>query len=366
MELDHVTIAAYLEQRFGAPLELIGVVPLAEANTSAAIDSADERLKVHGYGKPLLLRYRLAGVDRQAVLRTMAADPFGHERRCDRAAGMLLCYDSFNELPRHVRVLDVGVISPGEQLRSVGAGEFFLLTDYVPGKLYADDLDRLRAGGDLSELDLERARALAAYLVEIHKTRGDDQQLYVRQLRDVFGSGEGLAGLIDSYPPDYPLANAAWLEGIERRCVAWRHRLKAHPERLSRIHGDFHPYNILFEQGAEFNLLDRSRGPWGEPADDLTALAVNYLFFSLLRSGVLAAPFDALWATFWQTYLDLSGDTEVLRCVQPFFAWRALVVASPLWYRIDDAVRRALFRFIDRVLDEPVFDPARIQMYLEV
>ena len=43
-----------------------------------------------------------------------------------------------------------------------------------------------------------------------------------------------------------------------------------------------------------------------------------------------------------------------------FFAFRALVMANPLWYpALDVALRARLFRFIHAVLDEERFDPAR-------
>lgn len=365
MELDCSAVAAYLSRRLGAPVEDVRLTPLgADEAEGAPPQPQAERLKLQGYGLPVLVRYRLGGREARAVLRTMAPNPFGHERRADRAAGMILSYDSFNDLPRHVRALDVGALSPDGQLTSLGAGEIFLLTDYAPGSLYAGDLRRLGETGVAAELDLARARALALYLAEIHALRRDEPPLYRRHLRDVFGSGEGIAGLIDSYPPGYPLAPPAWLEELERRLVPWRARLKAHPERLAQIHGDFHPFNVLFGQGADFTLLDRSRGPWGEPADDISAMAINYLFFSLQRSHTLAAPFDGLWDSFWQTYLARTGDEGLLEVVQPFFVWRALVVASPLWYNVDEEVRRRLFRFIDHILDEPRFDPARVTAYL--
>jgi aminoglycoside phosphotransferase (APT) family kinase protein len=147
--------------------------------------------------------------------------------------------------------------------------------------------------------------------------------------------------------------------------VRWRWRLNAHPQRLAQTHGDFHPFNVLFSADAGFWLLDRSRGGWGEPADDVSCMAINYLFFSLQRSGALASPFQQLWDVFWNTYLELTGDRELLGLVAPFFAWRALVVASPAWYNVADPVRLALFRFIENVLAAPAFDPARANTYLQ-
>ncbi len=46
-----------------------------------------------------------------------------------------------------------------------------------------------------------------------------------------------------------------------------------------------------------------------------------------------------------------TGDEELLQVVPPFFIWRALVLASPLWYpALDVDVRRLLFRQVLRSL----------------
>jgi aminoglycoside phosphotransferase (APT) family kinase protein len=361
------SIAAYLGERLGAPVELVAISSLNEPDAAAEPASGTAPpLKAYGYGKPLLLRYRVAGAERRAVLRTVAPNAFGHERRADRAADLLLAYDSFNTLPSHVRACDIGVVAPDGGLRSLPPGEeFFLLTDYAPGQLYAHDMRRLVATGALTERDRGRAHKLACYLAEIHAVKRDEPALYRRHLRDLFGSGEGIVGLLDSYPADFALADGAWLESVERRCVEWRWRLKAHPERLAQIHGDFHPFNLLFAEDDGLTLLDRSRGPWGEPADDVSCMAINYLFFSLQRSGTLAPPFSELWDSFWGAYLAHSGDEGVLHVVQPFFAWRALVVASPVWYNVADGVRQALFNFIENILREGAFDPWLATAYLK-
>jgi len=363
MNLDVTHLEAYLAHRLGRAVKLLELQALDKGASAASGNRAD--LKVYGYGQPVLVHYRIDGIERRAVLRTMAASPFGHERRADRAAGLLLSYDTFNDLPRHVRALDVGVLLPGGQLASLHmGGEFFLLTDYVEGALYADDLQRLRDTGCLTDRDLRRAEILAHYLAEIHAVKRDEPTLYRRAVRDLVGSGEGIFGLTDSYPPDFSLIDAAWLERVEQACVHWRWRLNAHPQRLAQTHGDFHPFNVLFGEGTTFWLLDRSRGGWGEPADDVTCMAINYLFFSLQRSGELTSPFAEIWDVFWNTYLAQTGDHELLELVAPFFAWRALVVASPAWYNVAEAVRLALFRFIDNVLATPLFDPAHVNSYL--
>jgi aminoglycoside phosphotransferase (APT) family kinase protein len=146
--------------------------------------------------------------------------------------------------------------------------------------------------------------------------------------------------------------------------VDWRWRLKCRTHRLRQVHGDFHPWNILFGEGTDFVLLDRSRGEWGDPADDVSCLTMNYLFFSLQRSGRLNQNFESLFLRFWERYLAKSRDQEMLEVVAPFFAFRGLVMAHPVWYpNLPEDVRRKLFNFIKSVLDRERFDPSEVNHY---
>jgi hypothetical protein len=132
------------------------------------------------------------------------------------------------------------------------------------------------------------------------------------------------------------------------------------------VHGDFHPWNILFREGTDFTALDRSRGEWGDAADDVTSLTLNYAFFSLQQRGRIEGALEELFRRFWKRYLEGSGDAEILEVAAPFLTFRSLVMASPLWYpRLADAVRRRLLAFARRVLEEPRFDPFRLRSYFE-
>jgi len=146
--------------------------------------------------------------------------------------------------------------------------------------------------------------------------------------------------------------------------VSWRWRLKSLTHRSRQVHVDFHPWNILFRSGVDFTLLDRSRGEFGDPADDVSCLTSNFLFFSLQRSGRLEGVFETLFVRFWERYLEASGDREILRVVAPFFAFRGLVMASPLWYpALSDTVRQKLLFFVMAVLEQDSFDPTQVNRY---
>jgi hypothetical protein len=91
---------------------------------------------------------------------------------------------------------------------------------------------------------------------------------------------------------------------------------------------------------------------------------MNYLFFSLQRSGRLDKNFECLFRRFWDRYLAESGDVEMLQVVAPFFAFRGLVMAHPTWYpNLADDVRRKLFNFMQAVLSEQVFSPGEVNKY---
>jgi len=359
-ELSRERLERYLSGLFGAPATVDALVPLREAKASGAA-------KEFGYGHPVKVEFTVGGTRRSAVLETTSPGPFGHEHMADRAQMMLWDHGAYNSLPRHARSLDVGAFDREGNLLSVGnAEEFFLLVEHVEGDGYIRDLARLQEGAPLRDLDTSRADALCDYLAGIHSVRGSDPGLYVRKIRDTLGHGECVMGLCDSYPLPHGFITAALLEEVERKVLSWRWRLKGRVHRIRQVHGDFHPYNILFRQGNDFTVLDRSRGEWGEPADDVTALTGNYLFSSLQARGRLEGPLGDLFLRFWDRYVARTGDEEILETAAPFFAFRCLVMASPVWYpSLDGAVRRKLFSFLLSVLDAPRFDPGRVNGWLD-
>jgi hypothetical protein len=301
------------------------------------------------------------------VFHRIRRNAFGREREDDRVAAVWLDFRTFNDLPRHAPALDLVMQTGTGAVQSIAeAKELWLVSGYRPGRPYAEDLARIRDEGRAGAMDFRRAEALAAYLAGIHRTSHSDQALWQRRLRDLIGHGEGIMGLTDNYPSGLAYAPEEELRSIEEVANRWRWRLKPLGHRLRQVHGDFHPFNILFDEGLEFYVLDRSRGAWGEPADDVSCLSINYLFFSLQRSGGLEPPFSELHDRFWQRYLAARPDGELTAVIQPWFAWRALVLASPVWYpTLGDEVRRKLLNFAWRVLHADRYDYQAVNGYLE-
>jgi hypothetical protein len=355
-ELSRPEIESYLKA---------AIDPSVRVTDLKVLGGGEKGIKGYGYGTPLQISYQLNGNQHRAVLHTVSPGPFGHEHMADRAQMALWDHSAFNCLSRHVRSIDVGAFRrDGSAVSLGGAEEFFVLTEYAEGSPYVEDVARMQDASGLTDLDVARADALCDYLVEIHRVRGGNPDLYIRRIRELIGHSECIMGLIDSYPSSTGFPDRSLLKDIEQRCVDWRWILKDRVHRLRQIHGDFHPWNILFREGADFMLLDRSRGEWGDPADDVISLTMNYLFFSLQRSGRLEGNFDSLFRRFWERYLRASGDTEMLEVAAPFFAFRGLVMAHPVWYpNLCTDVRRKLFNFMEAALRERVFNPDEVNRY---
>lgn len=331
------------------------------------VEVKEGTLKGYGYGVPLIITYEIKGEVKRVVLETMKEDIFGHEHKADRAQALIWAYEAYNKLPNHARAIALGYFDKkGNLIPIKDFEEAFIVTEFVEGKLYYLDLERIRDKGELEKLDIERCEALATYLASIHSKKAEFKRIYVRRIRDLIGHGECIMGLIDSYPEKTDFLRENELKEIETKLIDWRWKLKKLTHRASLVHGDFHPWNVFFIEGTKFYLTDRSRGEYGEAADDVSAMAINYLFFSLQRWKKLYGPFEILWNTFFEKYLDLSKDEELLKAIQPFFAWRSLVIASPIWYpNLPSEVRRLIFNFINNILDTEEFKYKEVNNYLK-
>lgn len=358
-EITRQAVEEYLSSLYAKPVRLLTM-------TEQGRQEAGDDLKGFGYGTPLFLEYEVSGEKKKAVLETMAPSSYGHDHFSDRAQAILWEHSCFNNLPRHVHSLDSGAFLDSGRIISTGpTKEFFLLTEFVTGKGYFKDLERIRDSGKAAPQDFDRTLALAGYLAEIHAKKFDSPGLYTRRIRELLGHGECIMGLIDNYPKSFEFIDRELLKKIELACIEWRWRIKDHSSRLCQVHGDFHPWNILFRENTDFSLLDRSRGEWGEPADDTAAMTINYLFFSLQRSGRLEGDFEKMCGLFWENYLARTGDRQMLEVIAPFYAWRGLVIASPVWYpHLSTGVRKAVFNFILNVLGDDRFDPSAVNRYL--
>lgn len=230
-------------------------------------------------GSGFLIEVRTPAEVKTYVIKKLLSAGLGHDYPSDRAAVFLLDLDEYRKLPKHVAAIDVLAEHEDGSIRTIGGGkEYYLLMERAEGRDYFIDLAEFADKERLNALDIGKIRSLAAYLSSIHAVKNESRHLYWRKIRDTIGHGECLMGVFDSYPDG--VISYEEMSEIEKLCVDWRARLKHRAGRLCQIHGDFHPGNIWFKEvqsakctghrgkdennGSDFVLLDRSRGPWGK------------------------------------------------------------------------------------------------------
>ncbi len=350
------SLERYLREFFGRSVNLVEFKRLGSG--------------VHGAG--YLLKIEDQGEIKSYVLKDLAPEGLGHDYPSDRAGVFLLALETYGRLPRHVKAIDVISMKQDGTMKSIGGGvEYFLLMETAEGENYFKDLEDFSKKDFLNNMDIKKIEAMTSYLAGIHSTKKDSKTLYWRKLRDTVGHGECLMGVFDSYPEGtLPYDKMA---EIIKKSVDWVTRLKPRYKRLTQIHGDFHPGNIWFiptpndelRTKIDFVLLDRSRGPWGDPADDITALTINYIFFSIKHHGNVNGPYLEGLKLFYDQYIALSHDDELLSVVAPFYAFRGAVVANPIFYpELTPDQRELIFRFVNNVLDDERFKIEKVNDYL--
>ena len=349
--LFNMKIENYLKGRFGPDTRLVGLEHLGEG--------------VHGAA--YLLKFGTPHGEQRLIMKTLFSSRFGHDHYSDRAQVLLLANANYNDMPKHIKAVDVVGESPDRLISVKDAKEFYIFMEEAKGEPYFKDLVAILKRGYLNESDIERAKMLAHFLADIHgvKYSGEDAKvLYRRRIRDLIGHGECIMGIIDVYEKVEFTTDQELIEYAEK-CLVWWGKIRDKSERLSSVHGDYHPGNIRL-QGDDFVLLDRSRGSWGEPADDVSCLSVNYIRYAIKDRGTFEGPFAELFRLFLEYYLEKTNDDGFFEVTQPFFAFRILVLANPRFYPEDSyVIKRKLLNFGHSVLEEDWFHVNRISDYME-
>lgn len=350
MHLDE-KVQEYLRRSYGIDTKLLGIEALGEG--------------VHGVA--YLVKFSTPHEEHRLIMKALFPSRFGHDHYSDRAQVLLLANANYNDMPKHIKAVDVVGESPDRLISVKDTKEFYIFMEEAKGEAYFKDLNAILKRGYLDELDKKRAKMLAHFLADIHALRysGQDAKiLYRRRIRDLIGHGECVMGIIDSYD-SVEFTTDEELVVYAGKCLNWWGKIRDKYERLCSVHGDYHPGNIRL-QAEDFVLLDRSRGSWGDPADDVSCLSVNYIHYALKDRGTFAGPFAELFRLFLEAYLEKTNDGGFFKVAQPFFAFRVLVIANPKFYPDDTTeTKRKLIDFGRSVLETETFETEQISNYME-
>lgn len=344
-------VQEYLVRRYGDNTTLLGIDRLGEGT----------------HGVSYLLRFVNNNKEQHLIMKALFPSGFGHDHFSDRAQVLLLANANYNDMPLHIKSIDVAGETPDRLISLKEAQEFYLFTEEAEGSSYFQDLNSILERGWSTQVDRKRAEALAHFLAEIHSVKyrgGNSKILYRRRIRDLIGHGECIMGIVDAFDRTEFTTDRELID-YTGKCLLWWGKIRDKRERLCKVHGDYHPGNIWFH-GDGFTVLDRSRGSWGEPACDLSCLGINYLYYAIKDRGTFGGPFAELFRLFLRTYIEETSDEGFFDVASPFFAFRALVLANPKFYPGDTVeTKRKLLNFGHSVLETEKFDPDKIRDYME-
>jgi len=355
----------FLNSTTGQKVKVLGVEPI-------------ERDKVYAGGLGDTVFIILEG-NKRLVAKVSKAGEMGRDYPEDRARDALWTYRT-SALPRQPKTVSVGSLLNGKLLPLTFNTEYFVVLQEAPGRSYHLFLSDAMKRGSISQDDKKAALNLSDYLVDIHKVKEpkSSSSLYKRHLIDVVGSAEGIKGVVtylwNSLPEEqFKKLGRSKVEvrkdvlELMKKALEHSDRIEDMTHRSSQIHGDYHPFeNIRFEKYPDaYWVLDRSRAEFGEPADDVTAMWMNYFNHALLDKGNYSGKFRELGDSFLENYLKKTNDYEMLKTVQPFFIWRGLVISTPKWYPTTPVdTRNKIFNFMKNVSEVDEFNPKEVNSYL--
>lgn len=300
--------------------------------------------------------FKIKGETRRVVIRAISPVGFSNDYPADRMASFWIQHHSAKLLPKHINSLEImGFNQKTAEIGKVGNfDEFFQILEWAEGEEYLADFERILTTEQATNKDIKRVIILSDYLVQIHKKKFKGKEdvassLYKRHTRDYVGS-RFMVDVLDTYPSEISFASWNKLHKLVDSVYRYREKSKNKFERLSKVHGDFHPGNIRFQENGKFLVLDASRVIWGEPADDVACLGINYLWYALRQTGKFKGVFRDLFNIFWQNYLDKSKDKEIKKVLPLFMAIRSVVLKHPLYFSTGDKVRKKLMIFSRQAL----------------
>ena len=383
IKIPRAVVQKYLEAKEGCPVKILEYEKLGSGWHGTGYKVKFKILtppRIARHPSPQSGEGNKRGEVKEVVIRTLMPANFSHDWLSDRAKVFVLQHEVARLIPNHINSFDVSGYTKGNELVSLGdVKEFFQIVEVAKGISYSQDFRRIMESGKLADGDIKKAIVLSDYLVKLHskKFKGSKEELRSirrRHSRDALGHGEMMIGVVDTYPDNFSFITKEKLTYIICKAAKFREGIKDVPFTPCRMHGDFHPGNILFSakggsasggDGKKMTLLDASREVCGDPADDVTTMAINYIWFAVMQAGKFDGPFAKLFNAYWHNYFKKTGDRHILRTAGIYFAFRGVVVAHPVFYGLQsDNVRRKMMRFVDKVLSDRSFDPNKINAYL--
>lgn len=304
---------------------------------------------------------------------------FGHDLPQDRAHSMM---EGAVDIPHGMETyMILGVKKDGSVVDLKGIEEVVSVGQFMPEGVEnflgiiqtpANTPEEQQA---LTDILLPKTLRFAETAADIHRikpnvTVEEGRSLYQRAMREMIGSGELTMGVLDlidfETTPWISKKDAGQFVGD---MLTVKFLLGDHPERLTRIAGDFWANNIFFH--GDNVIVTDGRLIWGDPAIDARGFIGEYLQQDYIRFGHFGGPFTDLAQQTMEHYIEITGDKDIWRYMAIPYAFQTLAEAY-FTDNLDDHQRRDMFvhswAFLKRVIINPeteVLNLYKMNEYLE-
>ncbi|MFS8131021.1 MAG: phosphotransferase [Candidatus Dojkabacteria bacterium] len=345
MDLE-TAIKHYLEDKYGKDITLKEITKLGSG------------LVADGYKVVFINK----GVETKIVCRQLRGIGLSRDYLADNVGYLLLQHQISQIHPTHINSIDV--VCYGEEVRTVsidGIENVFQVMEFAEGKSYIEFISKISKEETLSKQQKEIIENISSYMARIHEIKpmqlSDEifKHYYWRHSQDYIGS-EVFMDIMDVWDND-KLLDAQGKTEMMTNLFRIRESLRSEYKRCSMIHSDLHPDNIRVQEDLTIRPLDSARAMWGEPADDLTSMLANFIYFGLKNDGSLKGSYLEAYNLMLNKYIELTQDKDISKHAQLYLPVRLLILAHPDFFSSDTLeLKNMLINFAKKILNDSHFD----------
>jgi hypothetical protein len=245
-----------------------------------------------------------------------------------------------------------GIKQNGEFVEVTGIQKYISIGQHLPdGSVnFLGLIERKDDSEEASEIAFEiepLAMQMTDLLVAIHDEDLEElpspaELLYSRATAAIIHNselGRGVVDLLLSQNPEWVTPDDTDL--LLSLMIKTRRMLGVHPERLTKIHGDYWQANIFFTPNGEILTGDIRTG-WGEPADDVVSMIADLCAHDLIQYGSFGNDFTELSKKMLKRYIETRRDPEITKYMALKYSFKTLAEAT-FTPGITDEQRRMLF-----------------------
>ncbi|NUL18894.1 hypothetical protein HUN27_18765 [Agrobacterium tumefaciens] len=314
----------------------------------------DTGAKRFGVTQTVIIHVEIEGCAKKYFLKSPFEHLYSEEMPWDSAKEVYWRTNGYHSCPAHVPLLAAGYVNAKGLVETRGTlgDKLVMIEPEIEGLPFRFFFDSSRPYSE--QEGLSHATLISEYFRTLHIEEPDlnAPAKYYRSLRDAFWNPTiRLLHANSLFWSAFPNRTAF----ITEKLLEWQTRLAQNPQRLRRVHLDFHPWNIILNDTG-VNVIGRRIPGYGDPADDIACIMANDYVFSLSSHGTLAHGFRRCFCELLRYYtVEAFPNDPKGELLTPFFAKRLILFLSPTHYQFTSTLQDTLWSALHDLLNRKIF-----------